>query len=491
MTDLRYAFRQLTRLPGYTATVVLTLAFGIAVNTQIFSMVSAFFMQPMPVRDADRLVTIVQRSDAFNLPHQISFPDFVDIRDGSTALTDHVAFFSMPAHVTIPGQSPERNWVEAVTPDAFQKLGVSVVLGRPLQPSDGELPPGIPVAVLTHRYWQSKFGGDPAVIGRSVLINAKPFTIVGVAKPGFESFAYSLSVGAFVPSGTFAQLKTDGDAFFKYRSTIAWKIHAYLPADSTLEKANAELAVFAERFAKDFPAEHRNVRFQAVLEQRARPDPSMTDLMPVFAVLFVGLVSLVLFIACANVANLMSARSLAREKELVVRAALGATRWRLIRQLIIESLLLAALAGTVGYWLASFGGDALQHFVPQGEIPIRDDYETSWEVLVFTAVISLVAGLAAGLFPALRSSRIDINEGLKQGAGRQVSGSRHRMRNLLVVGQVAISFVVLISAALFFRGLRAASGLNLGFKPDRLMMLSFDVSLQGYEQERGLQFQKA
>ncbi len=253
LSDLRFAFRQIAKFPGYTITVVLTLAFGIAVNTQIFAMVSGIFLQQMPARDASKLVVIVQRSDVINLPYQLSFLDFLDLRAGSKALRDHVAFFSNPAHLSVPGQSPERGWIEAVTPDAFQKLGISVALGRPLQPSDGEMPPAAPVAVLTYRYWQNQLGGDPSVVGRTLLINAKPFTVVGVAKPGFDSFAASLAVSMFIPSGAYPQVRPDGAGLFKYRGSTAWKILAYLQPGATLADANAELAVFAQR------AKHRHI----------------------------------------------------------------------------------------------------------------------------------------------------------------------------------------------------------------------------------------
>jgi len=489
ISDLRFALRQLVKSPGYTLVVVLTLAFGIAVNTQIFSMVSAIFLRPMPVRDPGRLIAIVERSDLFNLPHQLSFLDFQDIRAGSKALRDHIAFFSTPAHVSVPGQSPERVWVEAVTPDAFAKLGVPAVLGRPLQAGDGEMPPGTPVAVLTHRFWQNRLGSDPSIVGRTLIIDSKPFTVVGVAAPGLDSFSSGITVALFVPSGTCPLLRAGGDGFFKYRSASAWKVLAYLPPGASIAGANAELAVFAQRFAKDFPQEHRNVRYQAVLEQRARPDPSMTDFAPVFTALFIGLVTLVLFIACANVANLMGARAVDRGKELVVRAALGASRARLIRQLLVESVFLALLAGVVGYLLAGWGGQYLGDLMPVGDLPIRRDPAVGWQIWIFTAVISLLAGVASGLFPALHASRIDLNESLKQG-GRAATGRRHRFRDALVIGQVATSCVVLVVAALLLRGLQAARDLNLGFRPARLLMLSFDLGLQGYNQDRGLRFQK-
>ncbi|HEY4249414.1 MAG TPA: ABC transporter permease [Lacunisphaera sp.] len=490
MHNLRYAFRQIVRFPGYTATVVLTLALGIAVNTQIFSLVSAVFLQPMPVRDASRLTVIAERSDLLNLPHQMSFADFEDIRAGSKALVDHIAFFFNPADLSLPGKPAERSWIEAVTPDAFAKYGVHAILGRTLQPTDGERPPGVPVTVITHRLWQSRFASDPAVVGRTILINGKPFTIVGVLQPDFGSFSYSISCSLFIPSGALTQVRPDGDAFFKYRSATAWRVLAYRTPHASLAAANAELAVFASRFAKDFPTDHHHSRFQAVPERQARPDPSLSDFMPVFIALFAGLVVLVLLIACANVANLMGAHALNRSRELVVRAALGATRARLIWQLIVESLVLAVLAGIVGYFFTVSAGGVLRQFIPKGDIPIRIPPASDALTLVFTAAISLLAGLVAGILPALRSSRIDLNESLKQGASRSVSGGRHRLRNLLVIGQVAVSCVVLISAALFLRGLHAAADLNFGFQPQRLLLASVDVSLQGYDQTRGQHFEK-
>ena len=246
--------------------------------------------------------------------------------------------------------------------------------------------------------------------------------------------------------------------------------------------------VFVE-YAKESPEEHRNSRFQAVLEQHARPAPALTDFTPVFAALFTGLVALVLVIACANVANLMSARALSRERELVVRAALGATRGRLIRQLLVESVLLAAFAGALGFGLSAWASPLLQQFTPRGEIPLRAFDGPDWRIWVFAAAISLVAGFGAGLLPALRASRVDLNDGLKQGAS-QTAGGRHRLRNLLVIGQVALSCVVLIASALFLRGLAACRALDLGFRPDRIVMLSLDLGLQGYDQARGLRFEK-
>jgi len=490
LSNLRSAFRQIVKAPGYTTVVVLTLALGIAVNTQIFSMPGAFFLTTMPVRDADRMTAIIERSDLFNLPHGLSLLDIQDIRAGSKTLTDFVGFFSNGAHLSIPGGAAERGWIEAVTPDAFDLLGVKTELGRPLQKADGEMPGAADVAVLTHRYWENHFGSDPKVVGRTVIINGKPFTIVGVAQPDFQSCSWSLSVALFIPSGALAKIDQSGSYLFTSRNAKAWKVLARRRPGASLADANAELAVFAQRFGKDFPDEHRHSRFSVIPERRARPDPTMTDFLPVFAALFSGLVLLVLLIACANVANLMSARALQREREFVVRAALGASRGQLVRQLLVESVVLAALAGIVGYGLSVWGGTVLERFIPTGDVPIRRDQHPGWSLYVFTAGISLLAGFTSGLLPALRASRVDLNEGLKQGGVQQAGPGRHRLRNLLVIGQVAVSCVVLISAALFLRGLQAAQTLRLGFNPDRLLLTSFDLGMQGYDDNRAHRFQK-
>ncbi len=488
LTDLRFALRQIAKFPGYTAVVVLTLAFGIAVNAVIFRTVSAMFLQPLDVRDPDRLVVVVERSNELNMPHGLSFLDFQDIRAGAKTMQDIVADFFSPAHISIPGQKAERGWIEAVTPDAFEKMGIGVVLGRPLQASDGEMPPGIPVTVLTYGYWQSHFGSDPGVIGRPIVVNGHPLTIVGVVKPGFESFIRTLSVNLFVPTGAYSTLRGDDGGLFKYRGAKGWKIFAHRAPQATLADVNAELAVFAQHLVKDFPQDHAGSKFRAIPEQRARPDPSISDLMPALIGLFAGMCGLVLFIACANVANLMGAHALAREKELVVRSALGASRFALIRQLLMESLVLALLAGLAGYLLATWGGGALARSVPSGDYPVRHDSAETWHLYAFTIGISLTAGLVSGLMPALRASRIDIVESLKQGASRSTAGGRHRLRNLLVIGQVAVSCIVLICSVLFLRALNSAGSANLGFRPERLVMLSFDLGMQNYADDRAVRF---
>jgi len=253
----------------------------------------------------------------------------------------------------------------------------------------------------------------------------------------------------------------------------------------------AEAALLLGQLTKEYPGEHRNYRSMAILESRARPDPSVADFLPVFLALFVGIVLLVLFTACANVANLMIARAATRQRELTVRAALGASRARLVRQLLVESVVLAAIAGVVGWLLGNVMGAAMQHFTPQGDIPIAVDARPGWEGYLFVVAVSLLAGLVSGLLPALRASRIDLVAQLKRGPEEGVGGrGRHRLRDMLVIGQVTVSLIVLICGGLFMQSLRRVQSVELGFRPERLLMMSYDSALQGYTEERGRHFNR-
>jgi predicted permease len=263
-----------------------------------------------------------------------------------------------------------------------------------------------------------------------------------------------------------------------------------LRAGATLAAARAEAAVIMTQLAREYPDSHHNVQSVVIPESHARPDPIFSDFMLAFTILFFGLVGLVLFIACANVANLMFSRAATRQKEFTLRAALGANRARLMRQMLVESILFAALAGVAAWIIADSAGQLLSRFAPQGDLPINMDFGSRWPDAVFTAVVSLVAGLASGILPALRASRIDLMENLKEGAGGRASLGRHRMRNLFVVNQVTFSLVVLICAGLFLRSLQHLRSLDLGFRPERLVLTSFDLGLQGYNAERGQIFHR-
>ncbi|HEY6546245.1 MAG TPA: ABC transporter permease, partial [Vicinamibacteria bacterium] len=486
-SDLRQAWRSLRKQPGFSAVAALTLAFGIGVNTSLFALVSAMFLEPLKVKDAHELVLLMQRGEILNLPYGHSFPDFLDYRQGTPAFADLAAFMPTPVHLSVPGQTPERTWIEAVSPNYFALAGVWAEVGQLLEPGVGEGKGAAPTAVLSHAYWQRRFGGDPGIVGQPVILNGRAFTVVGVVPASFTGLSWAMAVSAFVPSGATPHLLAGGDALLSERSAPVWRLMGRLRPGARIEEARAQVEVVADRLRTDFPAEHKGSKALLIPENRARPDPSVSDFLPVFAVVFAAMVGLVLFIACANVANLMLSRSLARQRDLVVRAALGASRSRLVRLQVVESVLLAFFAGLLGLVFARLSDLALSRFVPTGDIPVTTDHGWDWRVYAFAFLVSTVAGVATGLWPALQASRFDLVHALKEGGGR-VSPSRHPFRNVLVVGQVTISLVVLVSAALFLRSLDQVRGLPLGLRPDHLLVLSLDLGLQQYPEDRGRRF---
>ncbi len=272
----------------------------------------------------------------------------------------------------------------------------------------------------------------------------------------------------------------------EWRGATLWKTLGKLKPGVTLESLQAETAIITQQLVRDHADDHTGVTSVVIPEHRARPEPLFADYTPIFAAFFLGMVVLVLGIACANVANLMIARASFRQKELTVRIALGASRLQLIRQLLVESILLAAIAGVAGWFLATGSTPLINGFMPKGDIPINVEPGSPWLQYLFTACVSLVAGVASGLLPALRASRIDLSSHLK--SGHTASPDKHRLRNLFVVNQVTFSLVVIIFAALFARSLQHAYSANLGYRTENLLIASFDLSLQGYPEEKMRQF---
>jgi predicted permease len=486
--DIRQALRTLRKQPGFAAVVVLTLAFGIGVNTSLFSMISALFLQPLPVREADRLVLVMQRGAILNMPYGHSFPDYKDLREATTVFSDLTAYFPTAVHLSALGQTPERTWVEAVAPNYFALAGVSAGLGQVFTPGEGEAKGAAPTVVLSHRYWQRRFGGEPSIVGRSITLNGRAFTVIGVAPEGFTGLAWAMAVSGWIPAGAMPYLSGGGEALLQERGAPAWRIMGRLRPGVTFDQARTEVDLAAGRIYAAYPKEHKESRALVIPESRARPDPTVADFLPVFAVVFAAMVGLVLFIACANTANLILSRSLVRQRDLVVRAALGAGRLRLVRLQVVESVLLALAAGVLGLVLAHASGKVLEGFTPGGDLPVNTEQPWDWRIYAFTSVVALVAGVASGLWPALQASRFDLREALKESGGSRTAARSHPFRNLLVMGQVTMSLVVLISAALFLRSLQQLQGLSLGVRTDNLLMMSLDLGMQQYDDARGQRF---
>ncbi|HWP43477.1 MAG TPA: ABC transporter permease, partial [Blastocatellia bacterium] len=490
LLDIRYCLRAIFKHPGYTAVAVLTLAIGVGLNSAVFSVVNAYLFRPLPVRDAEQLVVVATRSSNIEVPYEVSYPNFEDIRNQKDLFADAIAFANGVASLSGDGRA-ERIWVEFVSGNYFSMLGVNAALGRTFAEDEGDINRPKAVAVLSHKSWQRRFGGDPSAIGKTIKFNGHPFTIIGVAPEEFPGMEAWLELEVFIPLGAMEILYPGSRQSFANRGDTVFRVVARMKPGVSVEQVRAALDVLARQLQEQHPATNQGITFAAALESRSRPMIQIADTFSLIAGVFMGLVSLVLLIACANVASLMLARASSRQKEMAVRVALGATRLRLIRLSLIEGLMLGLLGGLAGLLLAIWATDWLASIRFSTDAPIRFDVTPDWTVFAFSFVVALLGGIVSAVAPALQASRPDLNESLKEG-GRQSSGAagRQRLRSLLVVSQVAVSLLVLICAGLFIKSARNAEKTDLGFRVDDLLMFSVDVELQGYDRAKGEQFYK-
>ncbi len=486
-SDIRFTLRQFAKFPGFTAVAVLTLALGLCANISLFAIIDMFFFQPLPVRNADRLVYVTQHNPGIEIWSGLSWATYRDIRREVPEFEDAVAIYFSAADLAVPGSNAERVWIEGDSGNYFSMLGIKPYLGRLFLPGEGEKPGVDPVVVLSYSYWATNLGGNRSIIGRPISINGKSMTVIGVTPPTFHSAQWALAPSAFVPATMVATLFSQDAQMYTSRDWSSFKVLASLRPGATLRKAAASLDVVAKRidttYRKGEPPSVMGLHY----ERFSRPDPGVAGPVPFIAAVFSILVGLVLLIACANVANLQFARAAARRRELGIRSAVGASRSRLIRQLITESMLLALMAGAVGLILSVWIGPLLNRLSPQGDVPTVVDTSFNWAIVWFTLGASVVAGVVTGLMPALRASSVDAVAVIKGSDG--VSGKQgHWFRNLLVIAQVAFSVVVLISGGLFLRSLFRLESSYLGFRSDNIITASVDLSLHGYSDAKGLQF---
>ncbi len=488
MNDLKIALRRLVKQPGFTFVAVLTLALGLSANSTIFGMITVFFFDPLPVKDAERLAIIMQKTDVVEFPHGFAWLDFKDMRARVSQFEDALALMISPANIGIAGQTPDRTWIEYVSGNYFAMLGVGPAIGRTWDPGEGDSPAQPPVVVLAHRYWQRQFGADPSIVGRSIALNGQPVTVIGVMPESFSGAQWSIASSAWVPAELAPQMMAGGKEMLQNRSAPAFKLMARLKPGVALTEARAATEVAVQQIAMEHRRDHRPSQVVLVLETRSRPEPSFSQFMPLAAVVFLGLVLLVLLIACANVANLMFSRAIARQREMGIRTAVGATRWQLVRQLLVESIVLALLACVVGSVLAHGFSFLISGFTPSGDIPVRTDSRWSWAAFAATVMLSILAGIGTGLVPALRATRLDLQSVLKEGGNTLAASSRHPFRSALVIGQVALCVLVLVCGGLFLESLRQVARQNLGFRRANLVMASLDLSLQRYADAEGQRF---
>jgi macrolide transport system ATP-binding/permease protein len=487
--DFALAVRTLVRSPGFTVVAVLTLALGIGANTAIFSVVNTLLLRPTAhVLEPERVVSL-WTSDFSGPPYGASsYPDFEAFREQRDVMTDVAAFALAPGSL-VETEETVRLMLETVSANYFDVLGVVAAQGRALTSTDED---GSAVAVISHSLWQSRFGADPAAVGRSVRLNAGTFTIVGVAPEGFRGGTRGLSVDAWVPLQATPSLGGNA-SFLDARGARRFSLVGRLRPGVSLEQARARYAVVASQLLAEHPEAWRDVsdrgRTITVLpESESRVLPELRGAVVGFATLLGVGVALVLLICCANVANLLLARGAGRAREIAIRLSLGAGRGRVVRQLMCESLLLAAL-GCGGAVLIAFGAaDWLLRYQAPVPIPLTFDVDIDGRVLGFTLAVALAAAAVFGLAPALQATRLDTSSMLREGSGTIAGGRKARLRSVLVVAQVAVSLALLVGAGLFLRSLQQAATVDLGFDPDNVVVASFDLRTQGYSPERSRAF---
>jgi len=485
--DIRYGLRALGKSPWFALVVVLTLGLGIGANTAIFSVVNAFLLRPMPVPDAHQIVVLAVTHEGNQDPHSPSYLDYKDYRDQSdkfSALSGYAINF---VGLSADGRA-ERVTANYVTSDFFAMLRVPALYGRVLHPSEGDQAGSEPVLILGNAYWKNRFGGDPNVIGKRVTVNAQPATIIGVVPEWFrgpyplvETETY-LNLGAMLQSSAYRESATR-------RENHDFRVIGRLKPGVTAQEAEAAMAVIASRLEAQYPDTNKSVAIHVFPESAARPEPNAAAHTPIVSALFLGLAGMVLLVACVNVANLILVRGSQRQKELAIRAALGAGRLRLIRQLLTESLVLAALGGAAGVMVGRWASGLLASIRLPMDLPVYFDFGLDWRVFSYAMGVALVAGIIVGLLPAWRASRANVHDALREGGrGTSESGQRMRLRGTLVVAQVAGSLVLLVAAGLFVRSLGNARSVDLGFDPRGVINVAMDLEQMGYDEARGRAF---
>jgi predicted permease len=498
LQDVRYGARVLLKSRGFTLVAALSLALGIGANAVIFSLVNATLLRPLAVERPEELVYVFSGSP--NSPYNnFSYPDIAELRERNRVFSGLAAYGGIAASLSL-GDRAELVAGAIVTGDFFDVLGVRAARGRTFAPEEDRTPDSHPVAVISHGLWQGRFGGEPQVVGRQVTLNSRSFTVIGVLPEYFFDPLSDSPRDVYVPMMMQALMRPprggysgemNPDLLRVRGNRWLWGVGRLKPG-VTREQAQAALVALTEEQARTHP--DTNANRAATLTPLSEGDPRERRTLLSTATLLMSIVAVVLLIACANVANLLLARSAARRKEIAVRLALGASRARLVRQLLTESLLLAVLGGAAGLFVALWAVDVLRAVPPPpGLLPLTPDFSPGfgldWRVLAFTLGLSLLTGILFGLVPALQASRPDLVPALKDEASApEHAGRRFNLKNSLVVAQVAMSLVLLIAAGLFLRSLWRAAAVEPGFAADRMLTAQLNINLLRYTRAQGREF---
>jgi predicted permease len=478
LRDVRHALRTVRRAPSFTATIVATLALGIGANSLIFSAVDAVLLRGAPVADADRLVSVYTTSG--NNPHSSSsYPDYFDLRNSGS-------FGALAAYTPIQitsdaGGQPERLACELVSGNYFEVLGVTIPAGRAFTPDDDRIGVPVRVAVISHALWRRTFDGNPATIGQTIRLNGNPYTLIGVAPPGFTGPVVGLATDVWVPTALQPEVDPPAaavrrarghSAIFDLRRSRGLRMVGRLPADGTIAEVAARADAVARRLEAAHPDTNRNRRFTLTPLGEGRGLRSETR--PVLRQLG-GAVAMVLLVACVNVASLLLGRAVSREREVAIRIAIGAGRGRLIRQWLTESMLLGTLGASGALLVVHIGTPLLHRFV----IPQAVDLSVNARLLAFTLATGVGSGLLFGLAPIRQLLRRDATDSLRD-RGTVAATGRSWLRGTFVILQIAVSVVLLVAAGLFLRTMGNAYSVDLGYEIDRVLIAPLDLEARGY-----------
>jgi predicted permease len=490
LSDVRYALKWLLRSPGFAAAAVLSLAVGIGFNTALFSIVDALLFRPLPIADPARIVDVYTRGGDGDTFATSSYPDYLDFKAGNTVFSDMLGY-SPSIGALKAGDRSRMALGEVVTGNYFQVLGVATAIGRTLLPEDDR--PGAPrVAVISHATWARDFGRDPAALGRTLLIHGQPYAIVGVAPQAFTGLVPMLQpelwtavahVEDVEPAGIQDVVPSPTGTTRLDRRGQRWLfVKGRLKDGETVARADANLQVLMAQLARAHPKTNEQRPIATAANVRIHPEADRL-LRPVAAGLMIA-IGLVLLVACANVANMLLARASGRQREIGIRLAIGASRRRLVQQLLTESLVLAALGAFAGITLASFAIQLIAALPLPIPVPVALDLHIDARVVSFTTLIATVAGLMAGLAPALRATRVNLAADLKGEATIAKAGRRWTIRDGLVVIQTAVTLVLLVAAGLLTRSILQAQRVDLGFRAQGAVALGTELGLIGYTEER-------
>src|SRR5438552_13190254 len=488
--DLRFAARMLRKNPSFTTVAVLTLALGIAANTTVLSWISATLLNPIPGAAHTSDLVTVDRGDRSKIATPpFSYPDVRDLAESTQTFSGILGWHD--DYMSLTGVAkPERIYGALTTANYFDLLGVRPILGRTLLPEEGTPRAGAAVIVIGYAVWQNHFAGDPQIVGKTIQINRHPYTVIGVAPRDFTGCKTGLRTDLWIP------LPMDRDVWGgadrpDYRGIFWLNVLGKLRPGVTKNQAQAELNLLMQGIAEQFPEDHRDSSNEISLDPLWRSPFGINGYLYKIFPMLLGLAAVLLLLACVNVASLLLVRSVGRRREIAIRLGMGASRQQIIRQFLIESLLLGLLGGTAAIVITVWTSRSLVAFFPPSSLPLKTDAHIDQRVLFVTIAVSILAAIIFGIFPALRSSSLPVQSVLKEEAS-SVSLTSHKSRLLsgLVVAQISLSLVLLVCAGLFTRSLQKAQQSDPGFEASHLLLASYELSPAGYTRATGVAFNR-